>query len=241
MAQKIVFASGKGGVGKSSAALGLARALAGRNFKVLLADFDIGLRSLDMMLGVTERVVFDWGDALLGRASVKDCAIRLDSLSFYAAPMEYDPAFTCEAVRELFLSMEKDYDFMLFDAPAGLGRGFDLAIASAEAAVVVTTPDSVCVRSCAAAAARLRQSHCNHLALLINRFEEKPVCKKKLLNLDDCIDAVAVRLGGVVPEDQEVVQSTVTGRQPGKNAPSVRAYDRIARRMLGEKVKLFED
>ncbi len=241
MAQKIVFASGKGGVGKSSVALGLARTLAARNIKVLLVDFDIGLRSLDMMLGVSEQVAFDWGDALLGNAEPENCMIRMDSLALMAAPMDYDDAFEPEAVRSLFCGIEADFDFILFDAPAGLGRGFELACSAADAAVLVTTPDSVCVRSCAAAARRLRQTECNHLALIINRFEEKPVIKKNLLNIDDCIDAVAVRLGGVIPEDAAVVQSSVTGKQPDKKAPSSRAYDRIGRRLLGEKVKLFED
>ncbi len=239
MAQKYVFASGKGGVGKSTVALGVAKALSKRGFKVLLADFDIGLRSLDIMLGVSETVVFDWGDLILDRCSFDDAVVRVGSLSFFAAPIEWDDAFTEEKVSEMFLSMEDQYDFMFFDAPAGLGKGFSLAASPADGAILITTPDTICVRSCATAADRLRDKM--SLQLVINRFEEKPIIKGKLLNLDDCIDSVHVRLFGVVPEDEDIITSSVTGKMPSSLSPSTGAFDRIARRMLGEKLLLFKD
>lgn len=242
MAQKIVFASGKGGVGKSSAALGVSKALAARGFKVLLSDFDIGLRSLDLMLGVSETVVFDWGDLLLRRCTAEQALISVGLLDFLAAPQSFDEAFTPASVKELFVGeLDRFYDFMIFDAPAGVGSGFSLACASAELAFLVTTPDSVCVRSCFAAARELRRSVSQaQLRLLINRFEEKPVIKKRLLNIDECIDSVAVRLGGVIPEDEGVVTSSVTGKPLDGSSPAAKAYDRIARRLIGERVPLFK-
>lgn len=241
MAQKYVFASGKGGVGKSSAAIGIARALSSKGLRVLIADFDIGLRSLDLMLGVSETVVFDWGDVILGRCSISDAIITLDTLSFFPAPLKYDNDFSSEKINELFNALEADFDFIFFDAPAGLGSGFSLACSCAEKAVLVTTPDNVCVRSCAAAAAEIRKMGKTDLQLIINRFEEKPVTKGRLLNLDDCIDAVCVKLCGVIPEDEAVVVSSVTGKFPGRNSPAAKAYDRISRRFNGERVTLFED
>ena len=241
MAQKYVFVSGKGGVGKSSVALGLARSMNEKGLRVLIADFDIGLRSLDLMLGVSETVVFDWGDVLLGRCSIKDAVINKGSLAFFPAPVEYDEAFTAEEVKKLFEVLDGDFDFMLFDAPAGVGRVFELACAPAEKAVLVTTPDSVCVRSCSVAAAKVRSLGIEKPELIINRFVEKPVTKGRLLNLDDCIDSVAAKLLGVVPEDFAIVTSSVTGEQPGKNSPASKAFDRICLRMNGERVPLFED
>ena len=241
MAQKYVFVSGKGGVGKSSVALGIARSMSEKGLRVLIADFDIGLRSLDLMLGVSETVVFDWGDVLLGRCSIKDAVINNGSLAFFPAPVEYDEAFTAEEVKKLFDVLDGDFDFMLFDAPAGVGRVFELACAPAEKAVLVTTPDSVCVRSCAVAAAKARSLGIENPGLIINRFVEKPVTKGRLLNLDDCIDSVAAKLIGVVPEDFAIVTSSVTGEQPGRNSHATKAFDRICLRMNGERVPLFED
>ena len=241
MAQKYVFVSGKGGVGKSSVALGIARSMSEKGLRVLIADFDIGLRSLDLMLGVSETVVFDWGDVLLGRCSIKDAVINKGNLAFFPAPVEYDEAFTAEELTKLFGVLDSDFDFMLFDAPAGIGRVFELACAPAEKAVLVTTPDSVCVRSCAVAAEKVRSLGIEKPSLIINRFVEKPVTKGRLLNLDDCIDSVSVKLIGVVPEDFAIVTSSVTGVQPGKNSPATKAFDRICLRMNGERVPLFED
>jgi septum site-determining protein MinD len=241
MAERYVFASGKGGVGKSSVALGLARCMNEKGLRVLLADFDIGLRSLDLMLGVTETVVFDWGDVVLGRCSIKDAVINIGNLAFFPAPPEYDEKFTPEALSQLFSALESDFDFIFIDAPAGLGRGFDLACSQAENAVVVTTPDSVCVRSCASAALKLRKSGKEKISLIINRFVEKPVVKHRLLNIDDCIDAVSAKLIGVVPEDRAITESSVTGKQPDKNSPASKAFARISLRMNGERVPLFED
>lgn len=240
MALKIVFASGKGGVGKSSAAAGISRALAKRNFNVLLADFDIGLRSLDIMLGVSERVAFDWGDAVCGRCEAEAAMLDCGGISFFAAPQEFEESFTPDRIREFFLKYDGEYDVIIFDAPAGLGRGFELACAAADRACLVTTPDAVCVRSCAAAARAIRHKTKAELRLIINRFEKKPVTKKHLLNIDECIDAVSVRLSGVIPDDSCVVTSSVTGKIPPANSKFTKACDRIARRIMGERLKLFE-
>ncbi len=241
MAKKYVFVSGKGGVGKSSVALGIARSMSEKGLRVLIADFDIGLRSLDLMLGVSETVVFDWGDVILGRCSIKDAVINKGSLAFFPAPVAFDEAFTAEEVRNLFDVLDGDFDFMLFDAPAGLGEAFELACSAAGNAVLVTTPDSVCVRSCGTAAAKVRALGFEKPELIINRFVEKPVTKGRLLNIDDCIDSVAAKLIGVVPEDFAIVTSSVTGKQPDKNSPASKAFDRICLRLNGERVPLFED
>ncbi len=238
MAEIIVVASGKGGSGKSSFVTGVSRALAAMGKKVLAIDCDIGLRSLDLLFGVTENVVFDWGDLILEQCSREQALIKGD-IDLLAAPRSFYNDFTPEAVSALFRSFSDDYDYILLDGPAGIDRGFQLAASAADRAVVVSTPDSVCVRSCSRAFDELRRLNVEDVRLVINMFEVKPVCKKKLLNIDQCIDETGVQLLGIVPRDINVGYCSVTGTIPGDFSPSTLAYKRIAKRITGQRVPLI--
>ncbi|MBQ4626139.1 MAG: P-loop NTPase, partial [Clostridia bacterium] len=153
-------------------------------------------------------------------------------------PRSYYDEFTQESVSALFKSLSENYDFILLDSPAGIDRGFQLAASGADRAVVVTTPDSVCVRSCSMAFAELNKLKIEDIRLVINMFEVKPVCKKKLLNIDKCIDETGVQLLGVVPRDANIGFSSVTGTSPKEFAPSSLAFNRIAKRISGQRVPL---
>ncbi len=238
MSELILVASGKGGVGKSSFVTGVAKALTMLGKKVLVVDCDIGLRSLDIMLDVSENVVFDWGDMLLGRCDA-DKAIIKSKVDLLAAPRSFDDGFTPEKMKSLFDPIKDSYDYIFLDSPAGIDRGFALAAAAADKAIVVTTPDSVCVRSCSRAFDELRKMKKDDVRLVINMFEVKPVCKKKLLNIDQCIDETGVQLLGVVPRDIHISFSTVTGKQPPSDSPSTLAFSRIARRITGQRIPLI--
>lgn len=238
MAEIIVVASGKGGSGKSSFVTGVGRALVAQEKKVLAVDCDIGLRSLDLLFGVTENVVFDWGDLILDRCSRQQALIKGD-VDLLAAPRSFCDELTPEAVAALFKSFSEEYDYILLDAPAGIDRGFQLSAAGADKAIVVSTPDSVCVRSCSRAFDELRRMNIEDVRLVINMFEVKPVCKKKLLNIDQCIDETGVQLLGVVPRDINVGFCSVTGTVPGEFSPSTLAYRRIAKRITGKRVPLI--
>lgn len=237
MAEIIIVASGKGGSGKSSFVTGVGRALANLGKKVLAIDCDIGLRSLDLLFGVSENVVFDWGDLLLERCSAEQAIIKSD-IDLLTAPRSFCDDFTTEAVAKLFKSFSEKYDYILLDSPAGIDRGFQLAAAGADKAVVVTTPDSVCVRSCSRAFDELRRIGIEEARLVINMFEVKPVCKKKLLNIDQCIDETGVQLLGIVPRDINVGFASVIGSAPGEFSPSTLAYSRIAKRITGKRIPL---
>lgn len=237
MAEIIVVASGKGGSGKSSFVTGVGKALASQGKKVLAVDCDIGLRSLDLLFGVTESVVFDWGDIILDRCTAEQAVIS-GKVDLLAAPRSFCEEFTFDAVRSLFKSFSESYDYILLDSPAGIDRGFQLAACAADRAVVVSTPDSVCVRSCSRAFDELRRLGVQDVRLVINMFEVKPVCKKKLLNIDRCIDETGVQLIGVVPRDIIIGYSSVTGTFPGNSSPSSLAYSRIAKRITGKRVPL---
>ena len=238
MAQIILVASGKGGSGKSSFVAGIGRALASLGKKVLAIDCDIGLRSLDIMFDVSEKVVFDWGDLLLARCTPEQAVIK-GSVDLLAAPRNFSDEFTPEATAKLFGSFSENYDYILLDSPAGIDRGFTLAASAADRAVVVSTPDSVCVRSCSRAFDELRRMGKEDVRLVINMFEVKPVCKKRLLNIDQCIDETGVQLLGVVPRDMYISFSTVTGKLPPADSPSTLAFSRIARRITGQRIPLI--
>ena len=237
MAEIIVIASGKGGSGKSSFTAGVGRALAKLDKKVLAIDCDIGLRSLDLLFGVSENVVFDWGDRLCDRCTVEQAIIKAE-IDLLAAPRNFSSEFTPESTAALFRSFAKDYDYILLDSPAGIDRGFQISASGADRAVVVTTPDNICVRSCARAFDELRRLGIEDARLVINMFEVKPVCKKKLLNIDQCIDETGVQLLGVVPRDFNIGYCSVTGNTPGEFSPSTLAYKRIAKRITGQRIPL---
>ena len=237
MAEIIVVASGKGGSGKSSFTAGVGRALANLGKKVLAIDCDIGLRSLDLLFGVSEKVVFDWGDLVCDRCTFEQALISSE-IDLLAAPRNFSDDLSPEATSEVFRSFSEDYDYIILDSPAGIDRGFRLAASGADRAVVITTPDNICVRSCARAFDELRRLGIEDARLVINMFEVKPVCKKKLLNIDQCIDETGVQLLGIVPRDINVGYCSVTGETPGEFSPSSLAYKRIAKRITGQQIPL---
>lgn len=238
MANRILVASGKGGVGKSTFTAGVSKALSERSKKILAIDCDIGLRSLDLLLGHSSDIVFDWGDVILGRCSAKQAIIR-GNVDFIAAPRNSDDAFTDEAFRKMVDSVSDDYDYIFIDSPAGIDRGMHLASCGADTAVVITTPDSVCVRSCSRAFSELDKLGKSDIKLIINMFESRQVCKGKLLNVDECIDETGVQLLGVIPMDRSLSFCSVTGDEPDEYSPSSLAFERIAGRLEGERIRLI--
>ena len=238
MSQIILVASGKGGSGKSSFVTGVGRALTSLGKKVLAIDCDVGLRSLDIMFDVTEKVVFDWGDLLLERCNAEQAVIK-GEIDLLAAPRSFSDDFTPEATAKLFKSFSEDYDYILLDSPAGIDRGFSLAASAADRAIVVSTPDYVCVRSCGRAFDELRRMGKEDVRLVINMFDVKPVCKRRLLNIDQCIDETGVQLLGIVPRDASLGYCSVTGEVPGAFSPSTLAFSRIAKRLRGQRVPLI--
>lgn len=238
MAKCILVASGKGGVGKSTFTAGISSALSERGLKILAIDCDIGLRSLDLLLGHSSDIVFDWGDVLLERCEPGQAIIKGD-VDFIAAPRSFDEGFTDEAFSSMIKKLSADYDYIFIDSPAGIDRGFHLAASGADRAVVITTPDCVCVRSCSRAFSELEKLGIKKIRLVINMFEAKAVCKGRLLNIDECIDETGVRLLGVIPMDRELSFCSVTGEEPDEFSPSSLAFVRIAKRLEGEKARLI--
>ena len=238
MAKKIVIASGKGGVGKSSLTVGLSLALRDMGKRVLAVDCDVGLRSLDLLLRAGDTLVFDWGDVLNGNCAAEKACVETNGIRLLSAPLTENPDHTSEQMRDMLSQLDAQYDFILLDAPAGVTGEFRLAAAGADMGIVVATADDVCLRSASRAADALRGCELGELRLVVNRFLRPAMEHNFLHNIDASIDRVGVQLIGVVPEDPLVTYCLPKGEAMPKKSAARSAWQRIAKRLCGENVPL---
>lgn len=237
LTQKVLIASGKGGVGKSCCSVFLGQALARHGFRVLLIELDAGMRGLDLMLGMRERCPYDMGDVLKGMCDPYDAVTPSDSihgLSLLSAPAGEWNEFQQADLIWLCREISAYYDWILLDAPAGIGRGFHLGLEAADRALVVVTPDPICVRDAYTASVLLERARGSGFSqrLIINRVTKSAV-GDSLPDLDAVIDQAAVQLIGVVPEDSSVALSAANGVPLPASAKAFQAFENIAWRLDG--------
>ena len=238
MAIKTVIASGKGGVGKSTVTKNLGLYFSSIGKRTLLIDCDAGLSSLDIMLGVAEKVNFTWADAADENCNLSDCILKInDSLSLIPSPktplkQEYE-----DAIKAITGELDGEYDYIFIDAPAGVGRGFMRAAEAATKALIVATADEVSVKGAATVASMLRDGGVSESRLLINRYNVKAAKKGRLLTIDELIDKTLVQLIGIIPEDENIMYSTVSTKKL-KTKKSDGAFMRVAARITGENTPL---
>lgn len=239
MAERIAIVSGKGGVGKSTAAVLIARSLAAADKKVLLCDADTALNSLDILTGISEKTVYNWGDVILSRCNVKDSITDAGkNISMLSAPKSFDSNFTPKNFADIIMRLDGDYDFIIIDSPAGIGEGMALAVAAAKKVLVVSTPDDVAVNGCSMAAQKAAEYADVQTRLIINRFAVKAVKKCRQINIDNVIDRAGVRLIGIIPEDKNLWYFGSGGMLPKASSPAIQAGARIAKRLRGERADL---
>lgn len=239
MANRIVIASGKGGVGKSTLTAGLGRASAASGRKTLLIDCDAGLGSLDILFGCDKDCAFNWMDLYEDRCKKEDALIKVaDNLWLLPVPRTLQIDFPEDAVSSFIEKNEEDFDLILIDAPAGIGNGLKRAAKGAQRAIVVATPDAISVRGAWSVARVLTQEGIKEARLAINRFDYKAARKKKQYNIDFAIDQTAVQLIGVIPEEEKIISTSVTGKQLKKRSPAAKAFARILKRIDGKQVPL---
>lgn len=235
-----VITSGKGGVGKSTVSVGLGRALAARGRRVLLVDCDAGLRSLDRMTGCEERLVFDLSDVVTGRCAPAEAIYpcgESEGLFLLPAPSSAEGAVRPGVMKKLVPLLARYYDHVLLDSPAGVGGGFRSASAAADRALIVCSPDPVCVRGAHSVSELL--GHVAEKRLVINRFNREFFdTTGAFADLDGVIDAAGVRLFGLVPEDFATAASFLRGRQAKPDARGMKALSRMAARLEGEDVPI---
>jgi septum site-determining protein MinD len=246
MGEVIVVTSGKGGVGKTTSAANLGTALALNDYRVVLLDSDIGLRNLDVVMGLENRIVFDLVDVAskvcrLKQALIRDKRFNQHLFLLAAAQTRDKTAVTPEQMRDLTEELKADYDYILVDSPAGIEQGFHNAIAGADRSIVVTTPEVSAVRDADRIIGLLEASEMAEVQLLINRIRPGMVKRGDMMDIDDIIDILAVDLIGVVPEDDRILVATNRGEPTALDnmSQSGQAFRNIARRIAGEQIPLM--
>ena len=245
MENVIVITSGKGGVGKTTttANLGTGLVLAGK--RVVLVDTDIGLRNLDVVLGLENRIVYDLVDVVEGTCKLKQALIkdkRYDGLYLLpAAQTRNKMAVSPEQMKDLVAELEKDFDYILIDCPAGIERGFKNAVAGAKSAIVVTVPEVSSVRDADRIIGLLSASGVDDVRLLINRLRPELVRKGDMLAIDDTLEILGVDLIGVIPEDERIFRSSNLGEPAVTDHSSLagQAYSNVTKRVMGEDVPMM--
>lgn len=245
MGKVIVITSGKGGVGKTTTTANVGTALAMLGKKVVMVDTDIGLRNLDVVLGLENRIVYDLVDAVRGNCRLKQALIkdkRLENLFLLPAAQTKDKtSVTTEQMMELCAKLKEEFDFVVIDCPAGIEHGFKNAIAGAEEAIVVTTPEVSAVRDADRIIGLLEAAGITEPRLIINRIRTNMVRTGDMMGVEDILDILAVDLMGIVPDDDAIVISTNRGEPTvfdDASRPGL-AFRNIARRINGEEVPLM--
>lgn len=245
MGEVIVVTSGKGGVGKTTTTANIGTGLAALGHKVALVDTDIGLRNLDVVLGLENRIVYDIVDVTSGNCRLRQALIkdkRFEGLHLLPAAQTKDKtAVSPDQMRELCAELKKDFDYVIIDCPAGIEQGFRNAIAGAEKAIVVTTPEVSAVRDADRIIGLLEASDLREPKLIINRIRPKMVRQGDMMSIEDIIDILAVDLLGVIPEDEMIVITTNRGEAVVLNQSSLsgQAYRNIVQRITGVDVPIL--
>ncbi len=241
-AKVITITSGKGGVGKTTATANIGVALAATGKKVVCLDGDIGLRNLDVVMGLENRIVYDLVDVVEGRCRLRQALIRdkrLPDLYLIPAAQTRDKsAVSPTDMIRLADDLRPDFDWILVDSPAGIERGFRNAIAPANQVIVVTNPEVSAVRDADRIIGMIEAEEKGPATLIINRIKPDMVRRGEMLSVDDVLELLAIELIGLVPDDEDVISSTNRGNpvaMDGKNKAG-QAFRDVARRLSGEQV-----
>ena len=252
MGKVVVVTSGKGGVGKTTSTAALGAALAQRGEKVVVVDFDVGLRNLDLIMGAERRVVYDLinviqGDAKLTQALIRDK--RLETLFLLPASQTRDKDnLTEEGVERVINDLKRHFDWIICDSPAGIERGATLAMRHADVAVVVTNPEVSSVRDSDriiglldSKTAKAERGERMEKHLLLTRYDSNRADRGDMLKVDDVLEILSIPLLGIIPESPEVLRASNTGTpvtlSDASSAPA-RAYMDAARRLNGADIPM---
>ncbi len=241
MSEVIVITSGKGGVGKTTTTANVGTGLAQLNKKVVMIDTDIGLRNLDVVMGLENRIVYNLVDVIEGKCRLKQALIKdkkFPELCLLPSAQTRDKdAVTPEQMVELITELKEEFDYILLDCPAGIEQGFKNAIAGADRALVVTTPEVSAIRDADRIVGLLEANEVNKIDLIVNRLRMDMVKRGDMMNVEDVCDILAINLIGAVPDDEQIVVSTNQGEPlVGNSSLAGQAYSNICRRIMGEEV-----
>lgn len=252
MAKVLVVTSGKGGVGKTTTTAALGAALAQLGNTVVIIDFDVGLRNLDLIMGAERRVVFDLINVVQGEVKLSQALIRdrrIETLSLLAASQTRDKdALTIEGVERVINELREKFDWVICDSPAGIEKGAAIAMHFADAAVVVTNPEVSSVRDSDriiglldSKTARAERGERVEKHLLLTRYDPVRAARGEMLKLDDVLEILSIPLLGIIPDSEEVLRASNVGAPVTLNNPTsapARAYFDAAKRLMGETIEM---
>ncbi len=243
----IVVTSGKGGVGKTTASANVATGLARMGYKVAMIDTDIGLRNLDILMGLENRIVYNLIDVIEGRCKLNQALVkdkRLPNLALLPAAQTRDKsALKEDMMKQVCDELKQQMDFVIVDSPAGIEQGFQNAVIAASEAIVVVTPEMSSVRDADRIIGLLEaKEEMINYKLLINRVRPGMMKSNDMMDIDDVLDILSIKLLGIVPEDQDIIVSTNKGEPIVSVDDSLagQAYRNIARRVAGEDVPYLD-
>lgn len=247
MSRVIVVTSGKGGVGKTTTTANLGMALAKRGRRVVVVDADFGLRNLDLLLGLENRIVYTAVEVLAGECRLEQALVRdkrQNKLALLPASQNrMKDAISPEQMKKLVAELVTKFQYVLVDSPAGIEQGFQIAISAAREALIVTTPEISAVRDADRVVGLLEANDVKKIRLIVNRLRPKMVEANDMMSVEDVQEILAVPLIGIVPDDEGVIVSTNRG-EPLVLAEELsragQAFDNIARRLEGEKVEFID-
>lgn len=245
MGNVIVVTSGKGGVGKTTTTANIGAGLAETGKLVIVIDTDLGLRNLDVVMGLENRIVYNLVDVIEGRCRPKQAIIRdKNYANLYLLPSAQTKdksAVSPEQMKKLTEELSEEYDYVILDCPAGIEQGFQNAIAGAKKAIVVTTPEVSAIRDADKIISLLEASQLKDCHLIINRIRMDMVKRGDMMSVDDVTDILAIPLLGVIPDDEAVVIGANQGEViVGTQAKAGQAYTNICKRILGNEVEFLD-
>ena len=247
MSEVIVITSGKGGVGKTTTSANIGTGLAMLDKKVVLIDADIGLRNLDVVMGLENRIVYNLIDVIEGNCRLKQALIKdkkYPNLFLLPAAQTRDKdSVTPEQMKELCQSLKEEYDYIIIDCPAGIEQGFKNAIAGADKALIVTTPEISAIRDADRIIGLLEANELRDTKLIVNRLRPDMIKRGDMMSIDDVVEILAIDLIGSIPDDENIVISTNNGEPivaSKQQATSGKSYMDICKRIMGEEIPFIE-
>ncbi len=247
MSRIIVITSGKGGVGKTTITANLGSAIARLGYKIALVDADFGLRNLDLLLGLEQRVVYTAIDVLEGQCPIEKALVKdkrqPNLVLLPAAQNRTKDAINPDQMKQLIEQLDKQFDYILIDSPAGIEMGFRNAIIPAKEAIIVTTPEMAAVRDADRVVGLLESEEIKKINLIVNRVRPEMIQLNQMISVEDIVDLLVIPLIGIVPDDERIIVSTNRGEplvlEEPPSVPAM-AFNNIARRLDGKEIPYLD-
>lgn len=242
MGKIIMVASGKGGTGKTTVVSNIGTALSKQGKLTVLVDMDVGLRNLDIALGLENNIVYDICDVLENSCTIDDALVKdpeNDNLYILCSPQtKYSIEFQSDNAREMCDSLRNRFDYCIIDAPAGVGESFLQGLEASDEVIIIATPEIAALRDADRTVDLVSER--KECSLILNRVRAELIEEGIMMNVDECIDMIGIPILGIVPEDGMIERAALRGKSIVYDSPAATAFSNIARRIIGEEVPVMD-